>query len=85
MDIGNNFLKELKGLEALEALEELWASNNQFDSFEHIEQQLSDKKHLNTVYFEGNPLQTQSMATYRLKLKTILPQLQQIDATLVRE
>ena len=36
---------------------------------------------LNTVYFEGNPLQTNNAVTYRNKIRLRLPQLQQIDAS----
>jgi protein phosphatase 1 regulatory subunit 7 len=41
-------------------------------------------KNLETVYFERNPIQTQSPADYRRKLKLALPSLSQIDATLCR-
>ena len=39
-------------------------------------------KHLETVYFEGNPIH--SDVQYRLKLKLALPSLKQIDATFIR-
>jgi hypothetical protein len=62
-------------------MEELWASNNQLASFEEVEKQLADKKALNTVYFEGNPLQTKNAVLYRNKVRLALPQVQQIDAS----
>jgi intein-encoded DNA endonuclease-like protein len=46
--------------------------------------QLAGKKNLSTVYFEGNPIQTDGKPQYRIKLKTLLPQLKQIDAAIVR-
>ena len=67
----------------MKELEELWMSNNKISSFEQIENQLGQKEKLTTVYFEGNPIQDND-ATYRLKLKIILPCLLQIDATLVK-
>lgn len=39
-------------------------------------------KRLQTVYLEGNPVEKN--AQYRLKLKLLLPQIKQIDATFVR-
>jgi len=45
---------------------------------------LADKKALNTVYLEGNPIQTEGLPAYRIKLKTILPQISQIDANQIR-
>ena len=84
LDIGNNQISQLTGLENLISLQELWASNNQLTSFQEIEKELKDKRDLETVYFEGNPIQSDAGATYRLKLKTLLPQIKQIDATMVR-
>jgi Leucine-rich repeat (LRR) protein len=73
------------GLEELEELEELWISNNQISSFDQIKSQLENKKNLSTVYLEGNPVQAENDAGYRLKLLNILPRLKQIDATVVRD
>jgi len=39
---------------------------------------------LETVYLEGNPLQTDTPSHYRQKVKLYLPQLKQLDATLLR-
>ena len=47
-----------------------------------MEKELADKKELNTVYFEGNPLQTKSPALYRNKVRLALPQINQIDASM---
>ena len=46
-----------------------------------MEKELRDKEALETVYFEGNPLQTRSPVLYRGKVKLALPQVQQIDAS----
>jgi protein phosphatase 1 regulatory subunit 7 len=54
------------------------------DSFQDVERELGGLKKLETVYFEGNPLQTNAPAQYRLKVKLTLPQVKQIDATLAR-
>ncbi|KAL3423459.1 Protein phosphatase 1 regulatory subunit SDS22 [Phlyctema vagabunda] len=84
MDISNNQIASLAGIGHLEDLEELWASYNQVADFADVERELKDKKNLNTVYFEGNPLQLRNPTLYRNKVRLTLPQVQQIDATFVR-
>jgi len=84
LDISNNQVTNLANISHLTHLEELWASNNQLSSFDEVEKQLADKKELTTVYFEGNPLQTNNPVMYRNKVRLALPQIQQIDATFVR-
>ena len=81
LDISNNQIQHLSGLGQCGKLEELWASSNLLNSFEEVEQELRDKKELNTVYFEANPLQLKSPALYRNKLKLALPQIEKIDAS----
>lgn len=81
-DISSNQISQLTNLKHLEHLEELWASSNLLSSFDEVEKELADKKELNTVYFEGNPLQTKSPALYRNKVRLALPQIKQIDASM---
>ena len=81
LDVSNNAIVHLANLEHLSNLEELWASSNQLASFDEVEKQLGDKEKLNTVYFEGNPLQTKNPVVYRNKVRLALPQVQQIDAS----
>ncbi|GJN70541.1 hypothetical protein Purlil1_12208 [Purpureocillium lilacinum] len=81
LDISNNQVASLKGLEGLTKLEEVWASYNQVIDFNEVEKVLRDKEHLNTVYFEGNPLQLRGPALYRNKVRLALPQVSQIDAS----
>jgi protein phosphatase 1 regulatory subunit 7 len=52
------------------------------DSFEDVQTEMGGMKHLETVYFEGNPIHND--VQYRLKLKLALPSLKQIDATFIR-
>ncbi|KAL8685527.1 MAG: hypothetical protein Q9218_007706 [Villophora microphyllina] len=80
LDISNNRISQLTNIKHLEDIEELWASSNSLSSFDEIEKELSDKKALNTVYFEHNPLQTTNPALYRNKVRLALPQINQIDA-----
>lgn len=81
IDISSNPIEHLQGLKHLEHLEELWASNTKFSSFWEVEEQLADKKELQTVYFEGSPLQRNQPVLYRNKVRLALPQIQQIDAS----
>lgn len=84
LDCSNNQLSKLEHLSTLSNLEELWASNNQLDSFDDVERELRGKQSLQTVYFEGNPLQTKGPAVYRNKVRLAIPHIMQIDATFVR-
>ena len=81
LDLSNNRIEHLENLHANTKLEEFWASANQISSFAEVERELKDKKNLTTVYFEGNPLQTENEVTYRNKVRLSLPQVQQIDAS----
>ncbi|KAK9236267.1 hypothetical protein V1525DRAFT_222528 [Lipomyces kononenkoae] len=86
LDISNNRVQRLENLKHLGNLEELWASNNKLESFEEIEEQLKDISTLETVYFEGNPLQLKDRVTYRNKVRLHLGAgLRQIDATYITE
>lgn len=81
LDISNNKVSSLKGLGGLKELEEVWASYNLIADFGDVEKELKDKENLNTVYFEGNPLQLRGPALYRNKVRLALPQVKQIDAS----
>ncbi|KAB8304908.1 hypothetical protein EYC80_004233 [Monilinia laxa] len=84
LDISNNQVSSLAGIKGLKEIEEVWASYNQIADFNDVEENLKDKEKLNTVYFEGNPLQLRAPALYRNKVRLTLPQVMQIDATFVR-
>ena len=81
LDISNNQVASVKGLKHLEEMEELWASYNQIGDWGEVEEELRHMVKLNTVYFEGNPLQLKSPALYRNKVRLMLPQVMQIDAS----
>lgn len=46
-----------------------------------MQKQLSDKAELETVYFEGTPLQRRQPVLYRNKVRLALPGIKQIDAS----
>jgi protein phosphatase 1 regulatory subunit 7 len=85
LDISGNRIEHLTDLAHLTDLRELWASTNQLSSFDEIERECKALPNLETVYFEGNPLQRQNPTTYRNKIKlSVGPQIKQIDANILR-
>lgn len=62
-------------------LEELWLSGNHIAEWPAVEQ-LSTLTTLETLYLEYNPIQTND-PLYRKSLAQLIPQLKQIDATLI--
>lgn len=83
LDISSNAIEKLENIGHLTGLVELWASNNKFDSFQDIETMCGDKKYLETVYFEGNPVQKLNETTYRNKIRMCVGQVKQIDANYI--
>lgn len=71
----------MQGVKHMQNLEELWASYNQIADWHEVEGELRPLTKLNTVYFEGNPLQLKAPGSYRNKVRLMLPQLLQIDAS----
>jgi protein phosphatase 1 regulatory subunit 7 len=84
LDLTSNRIQRIGDLSHLKELTDLWISYNKIDSFEDVENGLKDLKDLDTVYFEGNPLQLNNPTAYRRKLIMFLPQINKIDATYVR-
>lgn len=86
LDITSNKISKVENLKHLKHLTDLWASFNQIDqSFEDVGQELKDLPEFETIYLEGNPIQTNNQTTYRRKLVLNLgPTLQKIDATFIR-
>lgn len=85
LDVTSNRISKLENLSHLTKLTDFWCSYNQVSSFEEVNEQLGKLPELDTVYFEGNPLQTSNPTAYRRKLRLNLgPSLAKIDATYVR-
>ncbi|EGV66152.1 protein phosphatase regulatory subunit Sds22 [Yamadazyma tenuis] len=84
LDVTSNGLKSLSGLSHLKQLTDFWCSYNQISNFNEINRELGSLPELDTVYFEGNPVQTSNPTAYRRKLRLSLgPSLSKIDATYV--
>ncbi|CDZ96948.1 Protein phosphatase 1, regulatory subunit, and related proteins [Phaffia rhodozyma] len=83
LDLGNNRIEKIQGLENCTELEEFWANNNKIPNLSTLSH-LEKHSHLETVYLEHNPCQTNDQAGYRRKVILGLPQLKQVDATFVR-
>lgn len=85
LDVTANRLSKLENLQHLTKLTDFWCSYNQISSFDDINKQLGKLPELDTVYFEGNPVQQQNPTAYRRKLKLNLgASLTKIDATYIR-
>ncbi|OBA22533.1 L domain-like protein [Metschnikowia bicuspidata var. bicuspidata NRRL YB-4993] len=85
LDVTSNRLTHLSGLAHLKKLTDFWCSYNQISSFNEITEQLGLLPDLDTVYFEGNPVQLTNPTAYRRKLRLCLgDSLAKIDATYVR-
>ncbi|SCV04804.1 LANO_0G12530g1_1 [Lachancea nothofagi CBS 11611] len=86
LDITSNKITKVENLKHLTNLTDLWLSFNQVDqSFESLGDELRDLQEFETIYLEGNPIQTNAGTGYRRKLVLNLgPGLQKIDATYIR-
>ncbi|CCG81156.1 Protein phosphatase 1 regulatory subunit SDS22 [Taphrina deformans PYCC 5710] len=85
LDISNNKITNLTHLAHLTDLEELWASNNLLESFDEIQTECKHLLKLDTVYFEGNPMQRKNATTYRNKVRlSVHAGIKQIDANMLR-
>lgn len=85
LDVTSNRLTKLDNLSHLKALTDFWCLNNQISLFNEISEQLGKLPELDTVYFEGNPVQTSNHTAYRRKLRLCLGEsLSKIDATYVK-
>lgn len=81
LDVANNKISHIcRSVSKLNNLKEFWANNNRLSIYEELEYL---DKNLESIYLEGNPLQT-STAQYRTKLRLIFPDIKQIDALLTR-
>ncbi|PWZ00805.1 WD40 repeat-like protein [Testicularia cyperi] len=83
LDVGANMIEKIENIEHLSQLEEFWANDNKIANLNDLDRQLGPNKmpNLETVYLEGNPAQRTEGPAYRRKVKLLLPQLKQIDAT----
>lgn len=85
IDITSNRISKLENLSHLKQLTDFWCSYNQISSFDEIAKELGNLPELDTVYFEGNPVQTSNPTSYRRKVRLNLgPSLAKIDATYVK-
>jgi len=81
LDITGNKISKIENMKHLKHLTDFWASYNLIDSFENIHDELGELPSLETVYFEGNPLQLKNPTQYRTKVKINLGKsLRKIDA-----
>lgn len=86
LDVTSNSISKLENLESLTELTDLWCSYNKISDYSNIASALSHCNQLETVYFEGNPIQLNDPTGYRRKLRLCFgPQLQKIDALYLKQ
>lgn len=86
LDIAGNMIEKIENVSHLSQITDFWANDNKIVNLNDLDTQLGPKYMpvLDTIYLEGNPAQRSEGPAYRRKLKLLLPQLKQIDATLIR-
>ncbi|SPO24671.1 probable SDS22 - protein phosphatase 1, regulatory subunit 7 [Ustilago trichophora] len=86
LDVGGNMIEKIENIGHLNKLEEFWANDNKIQDLNTLDKECGPNKmpNLETVYLEGNPAQKKEGAAYRRKVKLLLPQIRQIDATFIR-
>ncbi|EST07457.1 Leucine rich repeat 4 [Kalmanozyma brasiliensis GHG001] len=86
LDVGANMIEKVENVGHLSRLEEFWANDNRIADLNELDKELGPNRMpaLETVYLEGNPAQKKEGPAYRRKVKLLLPQLKQIDATFIR-
>ncbi|KAI3383711.1 hypothetical protein SNEBB_004134 [Seison nebaliae] len=80
LDAADNMITDIEAINDLVHLAELWLNKNEITWTET--NHLKNLNKLSCIYLEMNP--AASVDNYRFKLKLILPELRQIDATLCR-
>lgn len=85
LDLSNNRITKIEGLQNLRRLKDLWLNDNQIDSLETLHQDLEGpRESLACIYLAQNPVCSRDGDRFRHRLIQMLPNLEQIDADLVR-
>ncbi|KAH7721497.1 leucine Rich Repeat family protein [Aphelenchoides avenae] len=80
IDAAKNSIASLHHLDHLQQLEDLWLNDNKISLWSEVDK-LAKLASLETVYLEGNAIQTQDPNNYRRKVILALQQVAQVDAT----
>lgn len=78
IDLSGNGVRHLTGIENLTSLEELWMSGSQIAAFDEL-LPLTALPALSCLYLEHSPLAKDF--EYRMRITSMLPSLEQLDAT----
>ncbi|KAL6774147.1 hypothetical protein ACKKBG_A23930 [Auxenochlorella protothecoides x Auxenochlorella symbiontica] len=83
LDVANNRLTSLAGLQGFPQLTDLWANDNQLASLDEAGAELEHvRDSLTCLYLGGNPCAKETQ--YRLRLEHTLPNLEQLDDSVLR-
>lgn len=82
LDVTSNQISLIENLDNLTQLTDFWCSYNLISDFENIRVGMKTCDKIETVYFEGNPIQLKEPTMYRTKLKLCFTgkNLEKIDA-----
>lgn len=83
LEIARNPISTLEGMQGLSKLDTFWATGCKISDLKELEKYLRDKELLEEVYFEFNPLQTMNPALYVNRVRYTLPQIKQLDASML--
>lgn len=85
LDVTGNQIEVIEAMDTLTELTDFWCSYNKIHDFNNIQKGLQRCQQLETVYFEGNPVQLSDPTMYRRKLRLCFGgSLQKIDAMYVK-
>lgn len=85
LDLSNNCITKIEGLHNLRRLKDLWLNDNHLESLETLQQDLEGpSQSLTCIYLAQNPIVSSDEEQFRQRLTQMLPNLEQIDADLVR-
>lgn len=85
LDLSNNAISKIEGLQSLHHLKDLWLNDNRIDSLETLHLNLEGpRESLVCIYLAQNPISRGDRVQFRQRLVQMLPNLEQIDADLVR-
>ena len=79
LDLTANIVKDISPLNKMTEMSELWLGENQLNDWNCLEICQSSMKKLTCIYLERNPV-VATENNYRQKIKSALPNLQQLDA-----
>ena len=84
LDVSNNQIRRVQGINSLTGLKDLWLNDNLIESLDGVAEALAGQQaSLACIYLSGNPAVQATPGDYKAHLKSLLPNLEQLDADVV--